>query len=117
MVGSWDPVEMTITCDQHNVSIPHSLLCGGDVIVMNNITMYYKNNSIVFSKYNIMPHQYCNIIVVVVLSWFFFIFQFFFYSAIANNTIRADLKVLWTTVNNYTIDEPATKVQGVLNKC
>ena len=47
----------------------------------------------------------------------FFIFQFFFYSAIANNTIRADLKVLWTTVNNYTIDEPATKVQGVLNKC
>ena len=77
MVGSWDPVEMTITCDQHNVSIPHSLLCGGDVIVMNNITMYYKNNSIVFSKYNIMPHQYCNIIVVVVLSWFFLSFSFF----------------------------------------
>jgi len=38
--------------------------------------------------------------------------QFFFGSAAGESTVRADLKVLWKTVDNYIIDEPVASVQG-----
>ncbi|XP_065901064.1 plexin-A4-like isoform X2 [Dysidea avara] len=60
VVGSWDPVQMTITCEQRN---------------------------------------------------------FFFSSAAGQSRVTADLKVLWKTVNNYTIDEAVASVQVTLYQC